>query len=443
MDALERVKQDILAEIPAIPDKAMFEQAEVQIEGGYLVISCPSTFIQRHLNRDYRGLISQVATRSLGDTLPLRFCVNTGTARPTAARQTHATQMVLPSCSETARTNINPNYTFDQFVVGRCNAFAYEAALAVADDSICRYNPLYFSSDIGLGKSHIAHAIGNQTIKTRGGNKILFTTAREFSQEYVYGVMNNNVAAFRNRYTGSGLSMLFIDDVQYLKDKDKTQIEFSMMLDDLMTSGTQVILSGSRSPKSIPNVNQGLKSRLGSGLVIDIKRPDRATRAEIIRRKASRQGQAMPDSVIEYIATNFRGSLWELEGAVNTVIAYGSLFKTDITLEMVQAALEEKISHQESITLDSIKQFVAANYHISVDEMVSTCRKKRILFPRQVAMYLCRRYTDEPLVNIAQSFGRTHSSVLHSLDVINSKYDSNLTIKKEIDFLRDKLDTPA
>jgi chromosomal replication initiator protein len=324
--------------------------------------------------------------------------------------------------------------------VGRCNAFAYEAALAVSDGEMSKYNPLYFYSDIGLGKSHISHAIGNKVVTSRQGALVKYTTARDFTQDYVYSVRNNCMKTFKNSYRGSGVDIFFIDDVHLFKNKEKTQMELCHVLDDLISAGKQVILSGFRPPTSIPQIDKGLRSRFSSGLVIDIKRPDKATRAKIVRHKAKKNGITMPDDVVEFISSSIHTSIRDLESAVMTIAAMSSLMKHKITLDLAQELLEGTLEKQQRINIPYIIDFISKNFSIPKENLISPSRKKEILYPRQIAIFLCRRYTEEPLQIIGEAFLRKHSSIIHSLETIEAMYMQNLKVKREIDFLVEKLD---
>lgn len=349
--------------------------------------------------------------------------------------------MTLPSLRSSSVSNgLNSNFTFDEFIVGRCNAFAYEAALAVSEEDISKYNPLYFYSDVGLGKSHIAHAIGNNVTKLKSNIMVKYTTARDFSQDYVHSIRNNCLGSFKKTYTSSSLDIFFIDDVHLFKNKEKTQMELCHVLDDLMSSGKQVVLSGFRPPTSMTQIDKGLRSRFSSGLVIDIKRPDSRTRAKIVRHKAKKNGISMPDDVVELISTNIHSSIRELESAVMTITAMSSLMKREVTLDLAKELLEGALEKQQRITTPYIQDFVAKNFGITKEKMISPSRKKDVVYPRQVAIFLCRRYTKEPLQSIGNAFSRKHSSIIHSLETIETLYMQNLKIKREIDFLIERLD---
>ncbi len=444
MNNLALIKESILSMAPGESDKALMDQLNIREEEGTVFVRCPSLFSQKYLTRMYKDLIISCIRSYLQRPVNVEFCVNSQSEvveDRAPSTMDRPVQMSLPSLlSSPISCGLNGHFTFDEFVVGRCNAFAYEAALAVSDGEKSRYNPLYFYSDIGLGKSHISHAIGNKVVTSRQGALVRYTTARDFTQDYVYSVRNNCLNTFKNSYRSTKVDIFFIDDVHLFKNKEKTQVELCHVLDDLISVGKQVILSGFRPPTSIPQIDKGLKSRFSSGLVIDIKRPDKATRAKIVKHKAKKNGITMPDEVVDFISSSIHTSIRDLESAVMTIAAMSSLMKRQITLELAQELLEGTLEKQQRINIPYIVDFVSKNFSIPKEKLISPSRKKEILYPRQIAIFLCRRYTEEPLQTIGDAFSRKHSSIIHSLETIEAKYMQNLKVKREIDFLLEKLD---
>ncbi len=445
VDHFAIIKKSILSQSHAASDRALLDQLEISEDGGTVFVRCPNVFAQKFLIRTYRDLIISSIRTQLGEGVDVEFCAARGEhaqERGPAPTGDRAVQMSLPSTAqESSWSGLNAHFTFDEFVVGRCNAFAYEAAQAVSQGDMTRYNPLYFYSDIGLGKSHIAHAIGNKVLSSRSGINVRYTTARDFTHDYVHSVRNNCLSSFKSSYRSAKVDVFFIDDVHLFKNKEKTQVELCHVLDDLISAGKQVILSGFRPPTSIPQIDKGLRSRLSAGLVIDIKRPDKATRARIVRHKANKSGVTMPEPVVEFISDTVHTSIRDLESAVMTLAAMSSLMKKTITMELAQELLEGTLERQQRITIPYIIDFISKNFSIPREKLVSPSRKKDVAYPRQVAIFLCRRYTEEPLQIIGQAFSRKHSSIIHSLETIDTQYSQNLKVKREIDFLMEKLDS--
>lgn len=430
----------MLARIPSASERALIELIDISEEDGTIVIACPNSFSQKYLNKQYKDFIARRIRELFGRDVEFQFCVRAGRELPLDGGE-HPIQMTLPALSTPSpASGLNTNFTFEEFIVGRCNAFAYEAAMAVSDEEISKYNPLYFYSDIGLGKSHIAHAIGNKVVGAKSSTGVRYTTARDFSQDFVHSVRNNCQSLFKKTYAPAKLDVFFIDDVHLFKNKEKTQMELCHVIDDLISAGKQVILSGYRPPSSMSQIDKGLRSRFSAGLVIDLKRPDKLTRDKIVRYKASKNGITLPEEVVEFISANVVSSIRELESAVMTITAMSSLMKRRITLDLARELLEGTLEKQQRITVELIQNFVSKNFAITRETLVSPSRKKEIVYPRQVAIFLCRRYTREPLQNIGNAFSRKHSSIIHSLEAIETMYKDNLKVKREIDFLIEKFE---
>jgi len=437
------IKESILASVPGDSERALIEQIEISEEGGTIFIGCPNAFSHKYLSKQYKDLIVKSVRTALQRAVEVDFSICAKKSRRCGEPdREQPIQMTWPAIAPASPSNgLNSNFTFEEFVVGRSNAFAFEAAMAITEEEASRYNPLYFYSDIGLGKSHIAHAIGNRMAASGKALKVRYTTARDFSQDYVSSIRNNAMDKFETVYKPSSLDIFFIDDVHLFKNKEKTQMELCHVIDDLITAGKQVILSGFRPPSSMTQLDKGLRSRFSSGLVIDIKRPDKTTRERIVRHKAMKNGVTLPEEVVEFISSSVLGSVRELESAVLTTVAMSTLMKRQITLNLAKELLEGTLEKHQTITVDYVQNFVASNFAISKEALVSPSRKKEIAYPRQVAIFFSRRYTAESLQSIGDSFSRKHSSVIHSLETIDNAYKQNLKVKREIDFLVEKFET--
>ncbi|MCD6280035.1 MAG: chromosomal replication initiator protein DnaA [Deltaproteobacteria bacterium] len=442
MGDLHLIKEALSREVGGPSEKVLINQIDIKMNDSVAVVYCPNVFTLNYIQHKYKDLIVRNLKKVLGKDIEVEFDLkkNSNDA-PEKDNNQGPKQMVLPTVAATS-DGLNPRFTFEEFVVGRCNAFAYEAALAVSEEMLSRYNPLYFYSDIGLGKSHIAHAIGNKILRNHERKKrvkVRYTTANDFAQEYVYSIRNNAFESFKKRYS-SNFDLFFIDDVHLLKNKEKTQVELCSIIDELMNRGKQVVFSGFHAPISIQNMDKGLKSRFSSGLVIDIKRPDKETRAKIVTKKAHNEGIELGADVVEFLSENIKNNIRELESAVLTIGAMSSLMKRGITIELVQELLEGTIERERKINIPFIQDIVARNFGLSKEDLVSPSRKRKIVYPRQIAIFLCRRYTTESLSTIAESFSRRHSSIIHSLEVIDTSYKANLKVKRDIDFLIERLD---
>jgi chromosomal replication initiator protein len=432
--------RDRIAEKATAPEKAFISQFELKENNNELLILCPSSFVQEHVKRNYHDIIAKYIKTLTGKPANIVYSVSTQAKMPASPKTRPVQMMLTPPDILCSTFGINPRFTFDSFIVGKCNSFAYEVACSVSEDGIGRYNPVYFNSDIGLGKSHIAHSIGNRILRTRPNSRIKFTSAREFSQEYVFASRNACMDKFRQAYRGGKADIFFLDDVHMLGSKEKTQMELSGLIDDMTHAGTQIIFSGYRPPSTIHNLEKSLKSRFEAGLVIDIKRPDAKTRSSIVRSKGIREGVILTDAVVDYISENIDTNIRELESAVLTLCAMSTFMKRGISIELAKEILEGTIERKSRIDIPYILQFVAKHFGISKESLLSPSRKKSLAYPRQIAMYFCRRYTKETLQEIGNAFNRKHTSVMHSLEVMESEYQNNLKTRKELDFLAERFD---
>ncbi len=442
MDRYGNIKESILVQVSSASEKALIEQIDIYEKDGTVFVLCPDTISQKYLSMQMKDLIIQCISIALDRKVDVEFSLRQDMEGAKGVLdQEYPIQMSLPAFSTPSPTNgLNNNFTFEEFIVGRCNAFAYEAAMAVSHGDIRKYNPLYFYSDIGLGKSHIAHAIGNRVAKAKTGMNVKYTTARDFSQDCSHSIRNNCQNLFKKTYAPTKLDIFFIDDVHLFRNKEKTQVELCHVLDDLLSAGKQVILSGYRPPTSMSQIDKGLRSRFSAGLVIDLKRPDKLTREKIVRYKAQKNGITIPDDVVGFLSENILSNIRELESAVMTITAMSSLMKRPVTLDLAKELLEGVLEKQQAITIELIQSFVSKNFCINKEDMLSPSRKKDVVYPRQVAIFLCRRYTREPLQNIGNAFSRKHSSIIHSLETIETKYKQNLKVKRELDFHVEKFE---
>ena len=343
--------------------------------------------------------------------------------------------------------NLNPKYTFDTFVVGSNNKFAHAASLAVAESPGEIYNPLFLYGGVGLGKTHLMHSIAHFILQKNPSSRILYVTSEEFTNEVIEAIRNSNNTAmtkFREKYRN--IDVLLIDDVQFIIGKESTQEEFFHTFNDLHGAKKQIIISSDKPPKEIATLEGRLKSRFEWGLIADISSPDYETRMAILRKKEERdskeKGYHLDDEVIQYIATNIKSNIRELEGALNRITAMSSLEHREITVELAQEALKDMISPnaKREITPDLILIAVAEHYHIKIDDIKGSKRSADIVGPRQIAMYLCREMTSTPLKAIGKLMGnRDHTTVLHGVEKISKEMETSDDLKNTIDIIKKKL----
>jgi len=341
------------------------------------------------------------------------------------------------------KANLNPKYTFDTFVVGGNNNFAHAASLAVAESPGEIYNPLFLYGGVGLGKTHLMHSIAHFILEKAPQNKVLYVTSEYFTNELIEAIRNGNNTAmskFREKYRN--IDVLLIDDVQFIIGKESTQEEFFHTFNDLHGAKKQIIISSDRPPKDIETLEARLRSRFEWGLIADISYPDYETRMAILRKKEELDGYDVDDEVIKYIATNIKSNIRELEGAFNKLIAYSNLEKREINVALAEKALKDIISPDEKreITPELIISVVAEHFNISSADIAGNKRNSEIVFPRQIAMYLCRQLTDKPLKNIGNLLGkRDHTTIIHGSDKIAKEVDNSESTRNTVEIIKKKI----
>ena len=328
-----------------------------------------------------------------------------------------------------SHSNLNSRYTFENFVVGSGNRLAHAAAQAVAEKPAKAYNPLFLYGGVGLGKTHLLHAIGNACI-VRGLN-VLYVSSEEFTNDLINAIRTQSTPAFRDKYRT--LDVLLVDDIQFIAGKESTQEEFFHTFNTLHGQDKQVIVSSDRLPKSMVTLEERLRSRFEWGLTADVQAPDLETRQAILRYKAELSGHRIPDEILEVIAERIKSNIRELEGALNRVIAFSELSGTPVTPELAEIALSDLLPQRVDIRPESILNLVAKKYHITADKLISRDRSHNVAFPRQVAMYLMRQEIDISLPQIGKEIGgRDHSTVMYAIDKIADIVEKDERLRREI-----------
>lgn len=329
---------------------------------------------------------------------------------------------------------LNPKYVFDEFVIGNSNRFAHAASLAVAESPAKAYNPLFIYGGVGLGKTHLMHAIGHYILLQNPSAKVVYVSSEKFTNELINSIKDDKNEEFRNKYRT--VDVLLVDDIQFIAGKERTQEEFFHTFNALHDANKQIILSSDRPPKEIPTLEDRLRSRFEWGLITDIQPPDFETRIAILRKKAETEHIDISNDVLSFIAKNIKSNIRELEGALTKILAYSSLTNRSINIDLANEALKDivKSDRPKQINSDLIKDVVAAFYNMNVEEFDSKRRTRSISFPRQIAMYLCREMTDMSLPRIGEEFGgRDHTTVIHAYDKITNDLKENEDLKRRID----------
>jgi chromosomal replication initiator protein len=333
---------------------------------------------------------------------------------------------------------LNPKYTFNSFVVGASNQFAHAASRAVADSPAKAYNPLFIYGGVGLGKTHLLNAIGNQ-LAERSDTRIAYVTTEQFTNEVINSIRYDKMMDLRKRYRN--IDMLLVDDVQFLAGKERTQEEFFHTFNTLYEAQKQIVLSSDRFPKEMPDMEERLRSRFEWGLIADLQPPDVETRIAILRKKADDEGIGLPDDVVQFLAANMKSNIRELEGSLVRLGAYSSLTGQTITMEMAKNILRDIIGEKKKIiTMDDIEEAVAARFHVKIMEIKSRRRSKTLVHPRQIAMYLCRELTDASFPEIGRHFGgKDHTTIIHACKQIAKAKETDFTLRSTLESLKDQI----
>ena len=411
------------------------------VEENLIYILVPSEQIGiSYLNKKYYLALRVAIAEILGIEYDIKFIL------PEDAKKIRSVNSKGPKTPEpevSKRSNLNPNYTFDTFVVGSNNRFAQSASLAVAESPGEAYNPLYIYGGPGLGKTHLMHSIGHFILKKNPSAKVLYVTSEEFTNEVIESIRSGNASAmnkFREKYRT--IDVLMIDDVQFIIGKESTQEEFFHTFNALHSAGKQIILTSDKPPKDMETLEERIRSRFEWGLMADIGAPDYETRMAILRRKVESDDMLLSDDILNYIANNIKSNIRELEGALNKLLAYSNLEKTDITMDIAKKELQNIITPDKprEITPQLIIEVVSEHFQISLDQMISKNRSNEIAKPRQIAMYLCKTMTDIPLDSIGSLLGgRDHSTIIHGIKKIGDEYDSNEQTRNLIETIKKKI----
>lgn len=338
-----------------------------------------------------------------------------------------AVDEVVPVVAPTTSVGLNPRYAFDTFIVGPSNQFAHAACRAVAEAPSRSYNPLFIYGGVGLGKTHLMHAIGQYVLQHHHGLRLTYISSERFMNEMINAVRYDRILDFRERYRT--VDVLLVDDIQFVSGKEGTQNEFFHTFNALHDAQKQIVISSDRPPHEIPALEERLRSRFEWGLIADIQPPDIETKVAILKKKAETEGIPLPDAVALYMASRIKSNIRELEGSLIRLIAYASLQGRGLSMELAQEVLRNVIDHDDrAVTIEQIQKFVADYYQLKLVDLKSRNNSKSIAMPRQVAMYLCKRLTHASLPEIGRSFGgKHHSTVIHSIKKVEEmrKRDGN------------------
>jgi chromosomal replication initiator protein len=409
-----------------------------------MVLEVANDFCEVWLKDNYMSLLQDVLALASGRQLQVRFKVAqpAGSAAAEAPAQIAKakTAEAAPERSAHQEPSFNPKNTFDTFVVGNNNNFAYAAALAVAQAPGKSYNPLFLFGGVGLGKTHLLHAIGQHVVGNKKGARVAYVSSEKFTNEYIDGIQNNQLVRFRKRYRQT--DVLLIDDIQFLAGKERIQEEFFHTFNALHESHKQIVLTCDRPASEIHNLEHRLVSRFEWGLVTDLQPPDVEMRLAILHKKAQLMGVELPEDIINFLATRIRTNIRRLEGALIRVASFAALTGKKLTLEVVEGLLRE-ILHEEgrcSVSIEVIQKKVAEHFDIRLADMTSKRRPESIAFPRQIAMFLSRQMTEISLTAIGEAFGgRDHGTVLHACKLVKDRMEVDANVRQIVSYLEKAL----
>ncbi|HYK72652.1 MAG TPA: chromosomal replication initiator protein DnaA [Pseudoneobacillus sp.] len=411
------------------------------LQGDLLVITAPNEFARDWLEERYSHLISSILAEITGEELTIKFIIPQNQKEeeldfPPPQKQSKKEEELI----EYPQNILNPKYLFDTFVIGSGNRFAHAASLAVAEAPAKAYNPLFIYGGVGLGKTHLMHAIGHYVLDHNPSAKVVYLSSEKFTNEFINSIRDNKAIEFRNKYRN--VDVLLIDDIQFLAGKESTQEEFFHTFNTLHEESKQIIISSDRPPREIPTLEDRLRSRFEWGLITDITPPDLETRIAILRKKAKAEGLDIPNEVMLYIANQIDTNIRELEGALIRVVAYSSLINKDINADLAAEALKDIIpsSKPKIITILDIQKVVGQTYNIKLEDFKAKKRTKSVAFPRQIAMFLSRELTDYSLPKIGEEFGgRDHTTVIHAHEKISKLLQTDSQLEKQLKEIKDML----
>ncbi|NPU85631.1 MAG: chromosomal replication initiator protein DnaA [Syntrophaceae bacterium] len=413
------------------------------VEGNSIQFAVPNKFFKDWLNDNYLPIIKESLKEVSGIDLSVHFTVSKGDGRaaetPAEAKKSDGKSERKPPATK-YESNLNPNYSFERFVVGSCNQFAHAAAMSVGEMPAKNYNPLFIYSDVGLGKTHLLNAIGLHTLNLYPDTNVVYVSAEEFVNELIGSIRYDRTPKFREKYRK--IDCLLIDDIQFIAGKDRTQEEFFHTFNTLHDAGKQIVVTSDKFPKDIPNLEDRLRSRFEWGLIADIHPPDIETRIAILQKKAHDNSIHLPSNVAHYVASNAHSNIRELEGFLVRISAYASVTGRSIDMDLAKEVLRKIVrqNEREDITVDEVIRASSGKFNVKLSDLKSKKKSKNIVLARQSAMFLCRRLTNASFPDIGEKLGgRDHSTVIYAVNKISALIEKDSALKKTIQDIEDTL----
>jgi chromosomal replication initiator protein len=437
----EQAWQSVLGQLQTEMPKASFDtwvrdSQVLSYEDGILVIGVDNAYARDWLESRLASTVNRLLVGVMNRAVDVRFVVNSNDdidgvneGLPLDVLDGETESTVNTQISIERHPALNPRYIFDNFVVGSNNRLAHAAALAVAENPAHSYNPLFLYGGVGLGKTHLLHAIGN-ACHERGLN-VLYVSSEEFTNDMINSIRMHTTQAFREKYRSA--DVLLVDDIQFIAGKESTQEEFFHTFNTLHGQDKQIIVSSDRPPKAMVTLEERLRSRFEWGLAADIQPPDLETRLAILRSKAERAGRTVPDEILETIARRVQSNIRELEGALNRIVAFADLSGSALTPQLAEVALADLLPQRRDLTPDQVVALVADKFKVTVDQLIGRDRSREIALPRQVAMYLLRRESNVSLPQIGEALGgRDHTTVMYAIQQIANKIETDSGLRRDV-----------
>ena len=407
-----------------------------------IVLGCPNKFSRNWVLENYFDLIRDKLHNAGANHVELILDPNTPERKsPLPNDMTYKEQLRLPNMpanGNNGKGRLNSSFTFDRFVVGRSNEFAYSASKALANGDAWNYHSLLMLANTGLGKSHLSHAVGHAILEENPRLRVFYVTAEDFTNEMIASLKSNQINEFKNKYRRL-CDVLLLEEIHFLSGKEKTQVELGYTLDTLANDNKKILFTSSIPPKDIPHMSKGLSSRICSGLLTTISKPDYDTRVKIVTQKASNENIALSEEIIHLLAGRLKRDIRQMESALKCLAAKSKLLKAKIDLDLAKDVVNCLVSEESSIMPEDIEKLVSTYYKVNPEMLRSKSRKKIYSYPRNIYVFLCRRHTDETISNIAQTINRSHSTVLYACELVEHKIKNDQKMKRQIEFLSKKL----
>ncbi|MFO7860380.1 MAG: chromosomal replication initiator protein DnaA [Desulfosalsimonas sp.] len=426
----------------------------VEAQSDTMILACPNFFIKKRIMANYTDLINHELNRKNGRPLTFSLQVNSANQKqghnndraqngnPAAGQRTRGRQLALPGIAAQPMNGriLRKDYTFDHFVVGHNCNLAYQATMELASGKSANVNAVFLLSGTGMGKSHLSQAVGHKILSVSPGERVYYMSAEDFTNEMVNAIKSNSLDTFKKRYR-DGCDVLLLEEIHILSGRTRTQTELALVLDHLYESGKKLIFSSCASPSEIPRMSDHLISRLGQSMMTAIDAPDFKTRLRILRAKARCRGIELPGQVAEYMAGELVDNVRQLENGLIGVASRSCLMGDQIDLDLAEQVVKNIVTRKKTITIDSISRLVSREFGVPLKDMISRSRKKSVVRTRQVAIFLARRHTSQPLQSIGRKFNRKHATVIHSINSVEKALKLKGELFRQVQIIEKKLES--